>query len=58
VTHRSDPWNPGAELRLEAAIDLLGRSLRPEHLCAWLGGELGYGLRLGRMRRLTLLLRA
>jgi radical SAM-linked protein len=56
VTIASDPRTPGVELRWEAAIDPLGRSLRPDHLRAWLGREVGLELRLGRMRRLALLL--
>ena len=47
-----------AELGFTAAIDPMGRSLRPEQLRAWLGRELGVELRLGRMRRLALLLTA
>ena len=58
VTIASDPRTPGVELRLEACIDPQGRSLRPDHLRAWLAGELGLELRLGRMRRLALLLSA
>ncbi len=58
MTIASDPRAPGAELRLEASIDPLGRSLRPDHLRAWLGREFGLELRLGRMRRLALLLSA
>ena len=53
---RSEPPTAGAELRFEAAIDAIGRSLRPEQLRAWLGRELGMELQLGRMRRLALLL--
>ncbi len=58
VTVESGSQTARAELRLKAAIDPLGRSLRPEHLRAWLAQELGLELRLGRMRRLALLLGA
>ncbi|MFN7899369.1 MAG: TIGR03960 family B12-binding radical SAM protein [Synechococcaceae cyanobacterium] len=57
-TLSSAPQALAAELRLEAAIDLMGRSLRPEQLRTWLGDRLGLELRLGRMRRLALLLSA
>jgi radical SAM family uncharacterized protein/radical SAM-linked protein len=44
-------------LALEAAIDPQGRSLRPEHLRAWLAEALGHPLAVAAMRRERLLLR-
>jgi radical SAM-linked protein len=44
-------------LRLRAAIDGQGRSLRPDQLAHWLQEELGVALRLGRLRRERLILR-
>ncbi len=49
---------PSVELELETAIDGQGFGLRPEHLRVWLSERLGRPLRLGRMRREALILRA
>ncbi|MFM7266983.1 MAG: TIGR03960 family B12-binding radical SAM protein, partial [Cyanobium sp.] len=43
-----------AELQLEAAIDAMGRSLRPEQVAHWLQDLMPCGLRLGRTVRQTL----
>ena len=45
------------EVAFEAAIDSLGRSLRPEHLQHWLSEASGEALVLGRVSRQELLLR-
>ncbi|MFM7634432.1 MAG: TIGR03936 family radical SAM-associated protein, partial [Cyanobacteriota bacterium] len=46
-----------AHLRLEAAIDPAGRSLKPEQLRQWLAERLGCGLQLTSQRRDELILR-
>ncbi|MFY8148349.1 MAG: TIGR03960 family B12-binding radical SAM protein [Prochlorococcaceae cyanobacterium] len=57
-----DPGVPeaaaGACLRLQAAIDPQGRSLRPQQLAHWLGEALGIPLRVVEAQRLELRLRA
>jgi radical SAM-linked protein len=45
------------ELRLEAAVDGAGRSLRPSQLAHWLEERLGERLQLGRQCRIGLVLR-
>ncbi len=48
----SEPLSQATQvLDLEAAVDPQGRSLRPEHLCHWLGELLGQPLRLGAVQR-------
>ena len=46
-----------AELQLDAAIDAMGRSLRPEQVAHWLQSLMPCGLRLGRTVRQSLQLR-
>ncbi len=43
-------------IELEAAIDPLGRSLRPDHLRQWLSEKLGVQLVLGKVRRVSVYL--
>jgi radical SAM-linked protein len=45
---------PAQVLDLEARVDPQGRSLRPEHLCHWLGERLGQPLVLGAVQRRSL----
>jgi hypothetical protein len=53
------PEQPGSvTLELRARIDAQGRSLRPEHLRHWLSDVLAQPLRLGRIERCALMLRA
>jgi hypothetical protein len=49
---------PEATLRLQAAIDPQGRSLRPQQLAHWLGDALGRPLRVVEAQRRELVLRA
>ena len=51
------PAEPCIRLELEAAIDLQGRSLRPEQLQHWLAERLARPLQLGRVERRALVLR-
>jgi hypothetical protein len=51
------PGEPSIRLDLVAAIDLQGRSLRPEQLQHWLGERLATPLRLGQVERRSLVLR-
>ena len=43
-----------AQLELMAAVDELGRSLKPAQLCHWLSERLGEELTLSRVRRVEL----
>ena len=52
------PAEPGIRLDLLAAIDLQGRSLRPEQLQHWLAERLSSPLQLGRVARRALVLRS
>ena len=51
------PGEQCIRLDLEAAIDLQGRSLRPEQLQHWLAERLASPLQLGRVERRSLVLR-
>jgi radical SAM-linked protein len=47
----------GVSLRLEAAIDPAGRSIRPSQILHWLEEQLGQPLKLTRQRRTRILLK-